>query len=400
MKTRKEILARMKEIKTRSAAIMQDMAAENADLPGLDTETADLVIENRKLQTELNLLDLSEGMVEYRTLDTMGANPMENIMARFATMAREDVLASVEYRSAFIKALQKKDLNEIEQRAYDSGTSTGGAYVIPTITANVLFDKMVKTVPMLQEIQLLRIKGNVNFSVEGTRNAAAQHTENAAVTPAADTLTKVSLGGYEYMKVLRISRTVQTMGIDAFEGWLTDMLAEDIALQIEDKIINGTGSTQPKGVEHARTWTAGTAAIEYTNAGNPTYDNVMDLIALLPARYDAGALILTTKKFLYGSLAKIKDDQKNPILVKDMVNGIGLVIMGYPVRISDKVAEKTLYLGNFKKIVGNLGQDVEVDASAQSGFLNNSVDYRGTALFDCTVALPDAFVKLTEAAGE
>lgn len=399
MKTRKEILARMKEIKTRSAAIMQDMAAENADLPGLDTETADLVIENRKLQTELNLLDLSEGMVEYRTLDTMGANPMENIMARFATMAREDVLASVEYRSAFIKALQKKDLNEIEQRAYDSGTSTGGAYVIPTITANVLFDKMVKTVPMLQEIQLLRIKGNVNFSVEGTRNAAAQHTENAAVTPAADTLTKVSLGGYEYMKVLRISRTVQTMGIDAFEGWLTDMLAEDIALQIEDKIINGTGSTQPKGVEYARTWTAGTAAIEYTNAGNPTYDNVMDLIALLPARYDAGALILTTKKFLYGSLAKIKDDQKNPILVKDMVNGIGLVIMGYPVRISDKVAEKTLYLGNFKKIVGNLGQDVEVDASAQSGFLNNSVDYRGTALFDCTVALPDAFVKLTEAAG-
>ncbi len=399
MKTRKEILARMKEIKTRSAAIMQDMAAENADLPGLDTETADLVIENRKLQTELNLLDLSEGMVEYRTLDTMGANPMENIMARFATMAREDVLASVEYRSAFIKALQKKDLNEIEQRAYDSGTSTGGAYVIPTITANVLFDKMVKTVPMLQEIQLLRIKGNVNFSVEGTRNAAAQHTENAAVTPAADTLTKVSLGGYEYMKVLRISRTVQTMGIDAFEGWLTDMLAEDIALQIEDKIINGTGSTQPKGVEYARTWTAGTAAIEYTNAGNPTYDNVMDLIALLPARYDAGALILTTKKFLYGSLAKIKDDQKNPILVKDMVNGIGLVIMGYPVRISDKVEEKTLYLGNFKKIVGNLGQDVEVDASAQSGFLNNSVDYRGTALFDCTVALPDAFVKLTEAAG-
>ena len=399
MKTRKEILARMKEINTRSAAIMQDMAAENADLPGLDTETADLVIENRKLQTELNLLDLSEGMVEYRTLDTMGANPMENIMARFATMAREDVLASVEYRSAFIKALQKKDLNEIEQRAYDSGTSTGGAYVIPTITANVLFDKMVKTVPMLQEIQLLRIKGNVNFSVEGTRNAAAQHTENAAVTPAADTLTKVSLGGYEYMKVLRISRTVQTMGIDAFEGWLTDMLAEDIALQIEDKIINGTGSTQPKGVEYARTWTAGTAAIEYTNAGNPTYDNVMDLIALLPARYDAGALILTTKKFLYGSLAKIKDDQKNPILVKDMVNGIGLVIMGYPVRISDKVEEKTLYLGNFKKIVGNLGQDVEVDASAQSGFLNNSVDYRGTALFDCTVALPDAFVKLTEAAG-
>ena len=50
---------------------------------------------------------------------------------------------------------------------------------------------------MLNEVTLLQVKGAVKFVVEGTNNDAAIHTENAAITPAADTLTTVTLSGYE-----------------------------------------------------------------------------------------------------------------------------------------------------------------------------------------------------------
>lgn len=399
MKTRKEIESRLAEIQTRSAAIQQELDQEGADLTALNAEVGRLSTEKRSLQTQLTILDIQEGQVETRSAGLFNAHPQQRPEARsFEDMSVEDVRATPEYRSAFFKALKGAKMTEVEQRAYDSGTTSGGAYVIPTITASTLFAKMIKIAPMLGEITLLRVAGNINFSTEGTRNAAAKHTENQAVDPAADTLLKVSLGSYEYMKVLSISKTIQTMAIDAFEGWLIDMLAEDIAVAIENVIINGDGDGDPKGVEYAAAWVANTNAIAFTKDGAPTYDNVVDMIALLPARYDGNAKFLTSKTFLYSYLAKIKDDNKMPILVKDMVNGIALRIMGFEVLISDKVAAKTMYLGDFKKVVGNLSQDVTVESSAQSGFLRNAIDFRGTAMFDCDVALPDAFVKMYESA--
>ena len=322
-------------------------------------------------------------------------------------MSREDVLNTPEYRSAFLKTLLGRPMTEnekrasemvtgnVEKRSYDSGTTA----VIPTQTSDVLFQKMIKIAPLINEITLLRVAGNVKFAVQGTRDAAALHTENAAITPAGDTLVYVELGGYDITKVIRISKTIQTMAISAFEGWLTDMLADDIAVKIEDYSINGTGSSQPNGIEHAVTWAAGTNAVEFTHGGSPTYDNVVDLISLLPARYSGNARFLCNNKFLYGQLAKIKDDSKRPILVQDFSNPIAQRVLGFPILISDKVADNTLYLGDFKQEIGNLAQDVTVEVSEASGFLNRSVDFLGSALFDCDVALTDAFCKLSEAAG-
>jgi HK97 family phage major capsid protein len=255
---------------------------------------------------------------------------------------------------------------------------------------------MTKIAPMLNEITLLRVAGNVKFAVQNVRGEAAQHAkENATVDPAGDNLTYVELAGYEYIKVIRISKTVQTMSINAFEGWLTDMLAEDIAVAIENKIINGSGDGQPKGIEYANDWDDGDNAVEYTD--NPSYDDIMDMIALLPQRYHAGAKFLCNSKFLYGKLAKIKDNSGQPILVKDMANGIQFRIMGFPVLLSDKVTDGVMYFGNYKKVVGNLAQDVLVESSTQSGFLSNSIDFRGTAIFDCDIALSDAFIKMNKA---
>lgn len=320
-------------------------------------------------------------------------------------MPREEILGTPEYRSAFLKVLLGKPVNDAEKRAiaavevnaekraYDSSTTA----VIPTSTSDMLFQKMVKIAPLINEITLLRVAGSVKFAVEGTRDAAALHTENAAITPAGDTLVYVELAGYDITKVIRISKTIQTMAISAFEGWLTDMIAADIAVKIEDFSINGTGSSQPNGVEKAVTWVTGTNAVEFTKAGSPTYDNVVDLVSYLPARYSGNAKFLCNNKFLYGQLAKIKDDQKRPILVQDFSNPVAQRILGFPVLISDKVAGNTMYFGDFKQMIGNLAQDVTVEMSAASGFLNRSVDFLGSALYDCDVALDDAFCKMSEA---
>lgn len=387
---------RLQEIEKRLAEIKVELENDNADIDALEKEVKELTEERKAIQEKIErrkeiMANIVSG--EGTIITDFIPNKEER---KFENITKEEILETPEYRSAFLKKLLGKPLTAAEERAYTSADNSAGA-VIPTQTASELFDKMVAIAPMINEITLLRVAGNVKFAIENVRDAATRHTENDAVTPAGDSLAYVTLAGYEYIKVIRISKTVQTMAINAFENWLTDMLAEDIAVAIENAIINGNGTVGPKGVEYAATWTADENLIEYANGGSPTFDNVMDMIAALPLRYHSGAKFLCNSKFLYGKLTKIKDDQKQPILVKDMANGLQFRIMGFPVLLSDKVADGVMYFGNFKKIVGNLAQDVIVESSTQSGFLNNSIDFRGTAIFDCDIALPDAFIKMAEA---
>lgn len=294
------------------------------------------------------------------------------------------------YRVAFFKHLQGKELSPEELMAYSSGASSAGA-VIPTQTAEEIITKLKERAPLLQEITLLQVQGNVTFAVEGTNNAAAIHTENASITPAADTLVKVSLSGWEVTKLIQVSDTVKTMSINAFEGWLVDMLVESIADKISDMIINGTGSSQAKGIEKANTW-GDTNSVSVAKAGSLTAANVQTLIGLLGGGYDANAKFIMSKKTLYTDFMPLQDNSKNDIVTREERN---YYVYGYPVLIDSRVTEHEAYLGNLKKYVANLAESVNVKADFDID--TNSNKYLGVAIFDGAPALGEAFVKLVKA---
>ena len=293
---------------------------------------------------------------------------------------------TAEYRDLWLRNLQG-NLTDEEKRAYASNNTNA----VPTMVSDKFFEKLVKLAPMLSEITLLRVAGNLKFVSEGVRNSAdAGHTENSANDPSADTTVSVTLGGYEFLKILQISRTAKLMSIDAFEGWLVNMLTGDIARSIDNYIINnGTNGFVTKV-----TWTTNTNQI--VNTEGYTYSNICDLIALLPAAYDPEAKFLVNKKTLYGEIAQIVNSSGDPIFVPDTVNGLGGRLMGYPVLVDDYVstANKALYLGKWTDIVGNLSEDIHVDSDESAGFTANAIMYRGVAVFDSQPAKTDAFVRL------
>ena len=90
----------------------------------------------------------------------------------------------------------------------------------------------------------------------------------------------------------------------------------------------------------------------------------------------------------WGSVVPAQDNSKYKILTDDYSR-----ILGYPVMLDDNVAAGDIFFGDFKKVIGNLSQNVKVDRSTESGFAYNAVDYRGTAIFDCDIAVAEAFVK-------
>ena len=382
---------RIKEIEARLAAIKKEIeergdAMKAEEIDALEKETKELTEERAGLiaaaEKRNGILDnIAKGAgIVSRTFEQKQDNADP-----------DDPFGTPEYRSAWLKNLRRLPLTDAEKRAYANASGTG-AEVVPTQTANEIISKVKKLAPMLNEVTLLHVKGAVKFAVEGTNNDAAIHKENAAITAAADTLTTVTLTGYEIIKLVQISDTVMTMSIAAFESWIVDMLAEAIARKVEDFFINGTGSSQPKGIDKANTWGAENS-VTVTKDDSLTAANVQTLIGLLNAGYDRNAKFAMSKKTLFTDFMPLQDNSKNHIVT---VQGNNYFVYGYPVLLSDYVKEHEAFLGDFKKVCANLAENINVKNAYDID--TNSYKYSGIAIFDCTPAIGEAFVKLAKAA--
>lgn len=382
---------RIKEIEARLAAIKKEIeergdAMKAEEIDALEKETKELTEERAGLiaaaEKRNGILDniAKGGGVSIRSF---GKKEEDNADP-------DDPFGTPEYRSAWLKNLRRLPLTDAEKRAYANASGTG-AEVVPTQTANEIISKVKKLAPMLNEVTLLHVKGAVKFVVEGTNNDAAIHTENAAITPAADTLTTVTLSGYEIVKLVQISDTVMTMSIAAFESWIVDMLAEAIARKVEDFFINGTGTSQPKGIDKANTWGA-TNSVSVGASASLTAANVQTLIGLLNAGYDRNAKFVMSKRTLFTDFMPLQDTSKNHIVT---VQGNSYFVYGYPVLLSDYVKEHEAFLGDFKKVCANLAESINVKNAYDID--TNSYKYSGIAIFDCQPAIGEAFVKLVKA---
>lgn len=378
---------RVTEIDQRLAAIRTEMDAPDADLDALNTEADNLIAERK------TLLDKAEQ--RRQLLGKIGSGEVGREARRFplaepAPEQREYTYESPEYRTAWLHTLMRCDLTEAEQRAWSTATSSAGP-AIPTQTANQILEKVTQYAPLLGQITLLRVPGNVTFAVEGDEPDAAYHTENAAITATETGLTEITLSAYEIVKLVQISKSVQKMAIDAFESWLTDMIAKKLAKQISATILTGTGSSQGKGIDKANTWGA-TNSVTVAKDGTLTTQNVLDLIALLPGGYDAGASFLMSKKTLFTDFMPLQDKSKNDLV---RIEGGSYYIYGYPVMLDERIADHEAYLANLSTVIGNMPEDVTI--TSDFDLTKNAFLFLGSAMFDCEPSRADAVRKLVKA---
>lgn len=375
-------MSRIEQINIRMAEIAKEIENEDADIDALSKEVDDLQEERKVL--------LAKAETRKNTLNRIANNNgkvLEKYVGEEDKMENKNVLETTEYRSAFFKKLLGRELEETETRAYALAGVSGA---LPVQTSETIIKKLSQIAPMLDEITLLHVPGSVKFAIEGTKTEGATHTENATITADKDTLVTVSLSGFEVTKLIQVSDSVSKMSIDSFEAWLTDMIVEMIGNKIEDLIFNGNGTTEAKGINKI-TWTKEKNAIEIAKDATITAANIRALIALLPGGYDNGAKFYMTKKTLFNRVMELQDNAKH-----DLVREVSgkYYIYGYEVKLSDKAPADELILGNAKKYVGNLAEEITVKTDFDIN--TNSNKYLGCAIFDGKPGIEEAFVKMVQ----
>ena len=353
-------------------------------------------------ENKLNMDDLEKRQAIERMLNG-GAAPaspagLSNPVARSANQPAPESTEKL-YRSAWLKTLQGKPLTDDEKRAYSTAADSG-LPIIPETTAYQIIKKMYEVAPILQSCKFFHVPGNFKFAVEGTNSDAALHTENASITAASDSLTSVSLTGYEIVKLVKASRASSEMALSAFESYIVEVIAESIARKIENYIFTGTGSDQPGGVKVAGkgtsgAYTDGTDQVTVAKTASLTEENVVSLYGMLASGYERNAVWCMNKATFFTDFFPLMNKSKNNLI--EFAGG-KYYIMGAEVYFTGSLAAHEAYYGDFEYIIGNYSQDITVVRSEHSGLATNSIDYLGACVFDCKpVAGLGAFVHLTKA---
>lgn len=393
---KEEIQKRLKEIEERAKAIGVEMRGDGADVDALTTEVDNLTAEKRSLETQLKILEIEDGNPEFRSFGSFNFSDKMPQQRNFENMERDELLAAPEYRSAYLKRLQGKSLTDVEQRALTTATGSAGA-AVPTETLNMIIDKMRQTSALFPRITVSYVPGNLNLVVANAKNAAAWKAEGTDGVPADDTVTEINLTGFELIKLVEISAAASAMTISAFEAYIAAELGRQMAIAVENAILNGTGTGQPTGILTGVTWDV-TNSTTWTAGGAVGYDNLVDALALLPTMYHQRAVFVMNRAMLFGGIRKIKSTDDVPIFTYNPQDPARNAILGYPVIVDDQMPDDTILLGDTNYYYWNFAQAPAIETSREAAFKSGKVTYRGLAVADGKPSLNEAFVKIEEAA--
>lgn len=376
---------RLQEIETRKLEIRNLLESDN------DVDLGELEAELRKLEAEKQELERRKAVAEGIQSGTVGAKTITVVrQTEQRDRTIEETLASPEYRSAYLKRLQGKELNEIEKRALTTAANSAGA-AVPTQTLNKIVDKMRQTSALFPRINVSYVPGNLSIVVANAKNAASWKAEGDDGTPADDTVVNIQLTGYELIKLVEISAAAEAMTIDAFEQYITSEIGRQMAIAVENAILNGSGTGEPTGILAGITWDANNS---HSYATAISYDDIVDGLALLPTMYHQNAVFVMNRKMLFSGIRKIKAQDGQPIFTYNPQDRAAMTILGYPVILDDYMPDDTILLGDLSYYYMNFAKAPTIDVSREAGFKSGKVTYRGLAVADGKPALAEAFVKI------
>ena len=353
---------RKDEIEARLAAIRDELEKPDANIDALTEEV-------RRLKNELQ--QINAAAEKRKKLREAVSSGLGTVIRTFQPNGSEDMpfaIDSEEYRTAWLKHMQGRDLSAVEQRAF---TVANGA--ISQLVVNDIMTVVRDHAPLMERITMVYSASKITYYVEGTINPAKDHTENATITPDADTLTPVELTPAEITKMVQVSESVRQMSVPVFNSWLTNMLGEAIARLINSKTI---------------------AAISAAATSAGTTINAAGVQALLGAVKGEDVAVICNRKTLYTLLLPLQDNSKNNIVTFTGEYGSAR-IYGYDILVDDNVADSTVLAGDMDKVIGAMGEDITVREGYDID--TNSYKYLGVALFAVDIGVDSAFAKLTNA---
>lgn len=359
----KKAEVRLTEIRERKTEIRTQLQGdEDVDLDKLESELRELGEEQEKIEKRQRLMQEADSIndgssTESRTIQTFNADTEKE--------KRELGTDSPEYRKAFMDYVLRGEDIPTELRA-DAITKTSdvGA-VIPQTVLNKIIEKIESVGMILPMVTRTAIKGGVTIPTSSVKPVATWVAEGAGSDKQKKTTGSITFNYHKLRCAVAVSLEVDTMALAIFESTLINNVVEAMTKAIEQSIINGSGSGQPKGI-----LTETPATDQAVGISKLEYKTLIDAEAALPLEYENGAVWTMTKK-TFMSFVGMTDSTGQPIArVNYGMNGkpertlLGrpVVLVNYIESYSESLATDTVFafLFDYKDYILNTNYQMGV----------------------------------------
>lgn len=401
----------LKEIEKRLTAIRNDIETRGAQLTAeqitaYETEVKELqekrTQELERIEQRNNLLQqLAAGEVHNPDGTITQPTVLRSIKPADGSVIPEErsvgKYETMEYRKAFMEYVTRGVDIPKEYRSDAVTNTTDVGAVIPTTVLNQIIAKFESVGNILSKVTHTTYKGGVTIPKSTVKPVATWVTEGKGSDK-----QKQSAGGtvtFAYHKLrcaVAVSLETEVMAITAFESMLINNIVEAMTKALEQAIISGTGTGQPKGII-----TETAAEGQTVETATPAYKDLLDAEAALPVAYEKGAEWCMSKK-TFMNYYGLTDTNGQPI---GRVNyGIAgkpeYTLLGRPVNVCDYLpsfanAEEDSIVGflfNFKDYVLNTNYAIGVKTYEDND--TDDIVRKGVMIADGKVVDVNSYVAL------
>lgn len=345
--TKEQYLAQRKNLVDAAQDYITGGKLEDAAVKTKEIETLDSNFEaEAKAQANLNALRDNNKIVD---LAAAGAGRVIDSTIVTAQAETEDMLDSVEYRKAFMANVLKGTAIPAKFTNADANTKTSDVgTVIPTTIMQRIVEKLESTGMILPLVTHTAYQGGLSIPTSAVKPVATWVAEGAGSDKQKKTTGSITFTYFKLRCAISMSLEVSVVSLGFFETAFIANVVEAMTKALEQAIISGNGTTQPKGIL-TETVVAG-QNVDVAAAGKLTYSTLIDAESALPMAYENGAIWFMTKKTFMGFIGMV-DDTKQPIA---RVNyGIGgspertllgrrVILNDYMTSYADTVADDTV----------------------------------------------------------
>ena len=275
-------------------------------------------------------------------------------------------LASAEFGKVNKEDMEQRSYDEVtfeqiikgEKRALDTGDNSGKA-LIPTTIADRIIERVKELSPIYNMASTFDIGGDLAFPVYDDKNdtGAALVEDMEELTESAGKVSLIKLENYIVGVLKVISKSlVNRNGFDLV-SFTINKVAENIANFLEKGLLNGQKGKYQGVFETDNIVTA-------ASAKDITVDELIDVQLTVPQQFQQNACWIMNKS-TFAQIRKIKDNDGNYLLNKDVSKEFGWDLLGKRVYISENAPEvaagaTTIVYGDMSGLYVKLTKKMEI----------------------------------------
>lgn len=276
-------------------------------------------------------------------------------------------LASAEFGKVNKEDMEQRSYDEVtfeqilkgEKRALDTGDNSGKA-LIPTTIADRIIERVKELSPIYNMASTFDIGGDLAFPVYDDKNdtGAALVEDMEELTESAGKFSLIKLENYIVGVLKVISKSlVNRNGFDLV-SFAINKVAENIANFLEKGLLNGQKGKYQGVFETDNIVTA-------ASAKDITVDELIDVQLTVPQQFQQNACWIMNKS-TFAQIRKIKDNDGNYLLNKDVSKEFGWDLLGKRVYISENAPEvaagaTTIVYGDMSGLYVKLTKKMEIN---------------------------------------